>query len=166
LVATRVRNAAVSLLAMFVLFAPVALHHYEQYQLAYALGEIDVQVTSLAVVAQADDPGTAICRLTLRITNPGSLLVMYATSGAIASLGGHEIGVTGGLDGLLGPGESRDLTKDFTLPAAVLEGLSDGEEVTMTGNIGLKVAARWLWVGAQVQKQGVIDQTVIFDSRK
>ncbi|MDP2873057.1 MAG: hypothetical protein Q8P31_11035, partial [Bacillota bacterium] len=147
----RVRNAVLSLLVTAFVFGPIAIYHFEVNRLTSTLAAFGVEVTSVALVRPAESTDLSVYRLTLRLTNPGLLLVKYTTTGATASLGTYTAGLRCGDRGLLGPGESVDLTKDLTLPAAALEQIGDSGQVAITGQIDFELAASWRWLAVEAR---------------
>ncbi len=163
----QLRNALYSLAVILMVFGPIAAYHYEVNRLTQSLAAVGVEVTSISFLHPSDAPGTEICRLTLRLTNPGSALVRYLTAAATVTLGEHTTGLPAGDHGLLGPGESVDLTKDLTLPASAL-GLDCGDklEMSLAGQVYLALAVRWGWFGVKAHKVSSFNYRMVVDSAK
>lgn len=163
----QLRNAVFSLVVILLVFGPIAVYHYEVNRLTQMLAAVGIEVTSVTFLLDTDSPDAGVFRLTLRLTNPGSFLVRYLTAGATVTLGELTAGLPSGDHGLLGPGESVDLTTDLTLPALALElAGSSQRELSLAGQIDLNLAIKWRWFGVEARKVSSFAHRVVIDSAK
>jgi len=139
------RHAVILILAACVVIAAIAsAPTFAGRAVDASLGELDVTVKSFGLVSHLPDFGRSLYRMTVVLTNGGTLPVQYRATGLIVKFtASHTLGANGDDRGALAPGASVELVREFSLLEAVVRDLRAAGTMDVDCQLSLEMTGRW-----------------------
>lgn len=129
-----------------------------------SLGQLDVAVKSFGLVSPLPDFGRSIYRMTVLLTNGGTLPVQYrATNLIVTFTSSHTLGANGDDRGALAPGASVELVREFSLLDAVVRDLRAAGTLDTECRLSLEMTGRWIFWTVDRGVEASFSHRMLFD---
>ncbi len=153
-----------AVVALAIVVAAAMLPNHANDKLRSAINEMKVEVKSFGLLNTLESPDRSVYRMVLTFTNDSTIPVKYTAGSLVMRFSpSHQIGANATDEGTLRPGESVELTRDFTMLATVVADLRRVRELAARGTLNTELDLKWLLWSLDRAAEFEVKHAIYFD---